>query len=502
MQVLPDRREFHYLAREANVIPVSCEILADLETPVSIFQKTADTSPSFILESVERGERLGRYSFIGNEPFLIIKATDEQMEISETTPDGRKYHRSFTSPDPLAEVQKQLDRFRPAYFPGLPPFTGGAVGYIGYDSVRFCEPILKHNFAPAQGLDVPDIYLMFTEHLFVFDHVRHTVRVIISARVDGDPDAAYNAALHKLNQLVQKIDFGAKAPLKTSGHTKTHETQITSNFTQAAFEASVLRAKECIRSGDIFQVVLSQRLARKLHCHPFDLYRALRTVNPSPYLFYLDCGDLQLVGSSPESHVKVEDNVAELRPIAGTRRRGQTKEEDEALAKELLADEKERAEHIMLVDLARNDLGRISEYGSVQVTDFLTIERYSHVIHIVSSVQGKLRPGVKPVEVLKATFPAGTVSGAPKIRAIQIISELEPTRRGPYSGVVGYIDFTGNLDLCITIRTITVKDGYAYVQAGAGIVADSDPTREYEETLNKAKGMLVACDQAERRMRT
>ena len=506
LEVFPGREEFRCLARQGSVVPVYCELTADLETPVSLFQKVAGTTPiAFILESVEAGEKPGRYSFIGSQPFMTMRVQGESLERVEIDDQGEEIREVFTSPDPLAEIQRELDRFQPVLLPGLPPFFGGAVGYVGYEAAGYCEPILKRT-GPDLGTDPePDIFMMFTDYVLVFDHARHTVKVIVNARTGREEaERVYQRSREKLEELVLRIRCGNGLDSGSAGEAEffalpEDRDTLTPNMTPAEFERMVNKAKEHIQAGDIFQVVLSQRFTGELRCPPFELYRALRMVNPSPYLFYLDCGDIQLIGSSPESHVRVTGNRVWMRPIAGTRKRGGSPREDEMLERELLSDEKELAEHVMLVDLARNDLGKLCEYGSVQVTGFSTIERYSHVMHIVSGVQGELHPGIKPVEVLRATFPAGTVSGAPKIRAMQIIADLEPHRRGPYSGVVGYFGFSGNLDVCITIRTITVREGRISIQAGAGIVADSDPRKEYEETLNKARGMVVACRRAEKR---
>ncbi len=466
------------------VVPVHERLSADLLTPVSAFLSLRrDARHAFLLESVEGGEKLARYSFLGANPYRVVRATGEQVEVTEAdgsaqTPEG----------DVFTVMARLMDAYQEVDMPDLPRFTGGAVGYLGYDTVRLIEHLPD---APPDDLHLPDAVWAFYETVAAFDHVRHQLVLMASAFIDPGTDlrAAYDEARTRLNRLETQLSQPLTEhppPVQLAGE------GLTSNFEQSAFEAAVEQAKEYIYEGDIFQVVLSQRFALPFRGDRFNLYRALRQVNPSPYLFYLDFDDFALVGSSPEVLVRAEDDHAEVLPIAGTRPRGTTPDEDEALADELLADPKERAEHLMLVDLGRNDLGRVCRFDSVEVDRYAYIERYSHVMHIVSSVTGELEPNQSPMDVLAACFPAGTVSGAPKVRAMEIIDELEPTRRGIYAGAVGYVDFSGTIDTCIAIRTMVVRDGTAYVQAGAGIVADSDPATEYEETRNKAAALHQA----------
>ena len=493
----PSKPEFLRLAKKFNLIPVYREILGDLESPVSAFLKIAGNPYSYLLESVEGGEKMARYSFIGLSASKIFKS--EGRKISVSIP-GKEAHAFETRTSPIDELEKQLKQYRQAPVQGLPPFSGGAVGYLGYDNVRFIEKIPDKNRAAVKG--IPDALFVFTDTLLVFDHSHKKIQVIANVFLDGSESAesAYDRAVEKIDSIGHRL-HSAQAPASAPAGPASlnHAPAIGSNFSVSAFEQAVRKAKAYIRKGDIIQVVLSQAFRTPLsRAHAFDVYRSLRSINPSPYMFYLDGGDFQLAGSSPEVHVRCENGRAMLRPIAGTSRRGRTPDEDLRLEKRLLADPKERAEHLMLVDLGRNDLGRVCEYRSVQVREFMVIERYSHVMHIVSNVEATLKKKKTPFDLLKATFPAGTISGAPKVRAMEIIDELENQRRGFYSGVVGYFSFSGNLDTCIAIRTVLVKDRTAYVQAGAGIVADSDPKKEYEETRNKAKAMFKAIERAER----
>lgn len=490
-EVVPSREEFRRRAEQGNLIPVYREILADMETPVSAFRKLGGGRHAFLLESVEGGEKLGRYSFIGTEPFLTFRSKGRTVILEE----GHRAQRLELGPgqDPLHLLKRLLSRYRFVGGEGLPPFCGGAVGYMGYDLVRFFERLPEQ---AQDDLDLPDTYFQFTDTLLAFDHVKHRVQVINNAFVESDPDAAYDMAVEKIHAIIDRLRTTA-VPWSLRRGWGERSVEVHSNFTRAEFEEAVLQAKEYIAAGDVIQVVLSQRFEAEMQADPFDVYRALRSINPSPYLFYLTFGDLKLAGSSPEVHVTVKEGRARLRPIAGTRRRGRTPQEDEALERELLADEKERAEHIMLVDLGRNDLGRVCRYGSVQVDELMVVERYSHVMHIVSNITGELLPERDAFDVLRATFPAGTVTGAPKVRAMEIIEELEPTRRGPYAGAVGYFSYSGSMDTCIAIRTVVMKGQRAYIQAGAGIVADSVPQREYEECVNKAKALLQALRAAE-----
>ncbi len=489
----PSFDEFKQKAKKGNLIPVYREILADMETPVSAFLKIDDGKHSFLLESMEGGEKWARYSFLGSRPSVTVKAFGRNVEVVRN---GKTSRTSFDR-DPLELVKNLLRDYVPVPDPSLPRFFGGAVGFMGYDVVRYFEELPVREKA---GLDLPDVFFMITDTLIIFDNLTHRIKVVSNAHVNGSSAAAvYKEATAKIDALVKRIksNRSSKFGVRSSGK-KPKAYALTSNFTQRQYEQAVLAAKEYIKAGDIFQVVPSQRFQRPISIEPYEIYRALRLINPSPYMYFLRCGTATVVGASPEVMVRLEDGRIDLRPIAGTRRRGATEEEDKSLAEELLADPKERAEHIMLVDLGRNDVGRVSEPGSVNVSELMVIERYSHVMHIVSNVRGKLSDGRDAYDVVRACFPAGTVSGAPKIRAMQIIDELEPTKRGPYAGAVGYFGFSGNMDTCITIRTLVVKDKVAYIQAGGGVVADSDPAAEYQETVNKAKAMMRAVEMAEK----
>ncbi len=492
----PTLDQVRSLAGQGNLIPVYRELPADLETPVSVYLKLRDGSPSFLLESVEKGEQMGRYSFIGVQAPLALLARGEEVSIKGA---GGAVLETRTAHDPLDVVKDFVQQRQPIHVDGLPRFIGGAVGYLSYDWVRFVERLPA---TASDDLDLPDFVFLLADNLVIFDHVRHRLLVLANCRLEGDATAAYADAIARIDQIVARLRRPLTVPETPN---VLGDTEWRSNFSQDRFEAMVLQAKEHIAAGDIFQVVLSQRLTRQTEADPFTIYRALRMTNPSPYMYFLELpGDdasgqpLRLIGSSPEIHVRLEDGRALLRPIAGTRWRGATSEEDARLAAELLADPKERAEHVMLVDLGRNDLGRVCEYGSVHTPTLLAVERYSHVMHIVSDVQGQLRPEFDAFDLLRATFPAGTVSGAPKVRAMEIIEELEGTRRGPYAGCVGYIGYDGAMDTCITIRTIIMRGNICTLQAGAGIVADSDPAYEWTETLNKARALAVAVEVAER----
>ncbi|MBI5675071.1 MAG: anthranilate synthase component I [Nitrospirae bacterium] len=487
----PDLNEFKKKSKKGNLIPVYREILADLETPLSAFLKL-NGKTGFLLESVEGGEKWARYSFIGSDPSLTIEGKNKSLIIKSSV--GTK--RVKFDDDPLKIISEELKKYKPVIVPGLPRFFGGFVGYIGYDTVRHFEKLPDRQH---KSLDLPDLFLMFTDTLLVFDNMAQTIKVISNAYTgDRSPEDAYKKALKKIDNIVKKLRAKVTPPKKSAGKLNGANAAFTSNFRKKDFKKAVEKTKEYIKAGDIFQAVISQNFEKKVNINPVNAYRALRIINPSPYMFYLNTGKCTLAGSSPEILVRVEEGRIELRPIAGTRKRGSTKEEDIRLEKELMADSKELAEHIMLVDLGRNDVGKVAVAGSVKVTELKTIERYSHVMHIVSNVTGKLADGLDAFDVLRASFPAGTVTGAPKIRAMEIVEELEPTRRGPYAGCVGYFDFSGNMDMCITIRTIIFKKGKAYIQAGAGIVADSDPEKEYIETVNKAKGMFKAIEMAEK----
>lgn len=488
----PPKQEFLRLAKKFNLVPVYREILADVDTPVSAFLKLGDLPYSYLLESVEGGEKIARYSFIGISPSLILMTRGKKISLIETGKGERSYD---TNHDPLHELEKLLKHYRQAQVKGLPPFSGGAVGFMGYDTVRFFENIPD---AHRKDSSLPDSVFVFADTVIVFDHLNKNIKVVTNVRMDrfGNAEAAYDYAQQTIEETVKRL---RSTPVSRFGSSAAkRELKVESNFTRAAFQKAVMAAKRYIKKGDIFQLVLSQAFKTKITRTPFEIYRALRSINPSPYMFYLNMRDFHLVGASPEVHVRYEDGQAILRPIAGTRKRGQNEAQDKRLEKELLADPKERAEHLMLVDLGRNDLGRVCDFKSVKVTDFMVIERYSHVMHIVSNVVGKLSKGKTLFDLLRATFPAGTVSGAPKVRAMEIIDELENQRRGVYAGVVGYFSYSGNLDSCIAIRTIVIQDDTAVVQAGAGIVADSVPAKEYDETVNKARALMKAIEYAER----
>jgi anthranilate synthase component 1 len=491
----PDLATFEKLAASARLVPVYRRLMADSLTPVSAFHKLDQGPCACLFESVVGGEKVGRYSFLTANPFMQVEARGRRMTI--VTPEGTDV---FESPDPLAELKRRVDELRAVRLAELPPFIGGAVGYAGYDVVRYTENLPN---APADDRHLPDLAFAFYDRMVVFDNINKTVVVVATARLDGaKPAEAYAAACRRVDEMVAELSApGADLPPADIDTIGDPHISYTANFTQPAFEQAVDKCVEYIRAGDIFQVVLSQRLDLDIQADPFEIYRTLRVVNPSPFMFYLRTPSVTLVGSSPEVLVRVVDGRVTVRPLAGTRRRGRTDEEDKRLAEELLADPKERAEHVMLVDLGRNDVGRVARYRSVEVTDVMTIERYSHVMHITSNVTGQLVEGKDAFDALRACLPAGTVSGAPKVRAMQIIDELEPHRRGPYAGAVGYIDYSGNMDTCIALRTIVVQGRKAYVQVGAGIVADSQPATEFQETLNKARGPLKAIELTERRLK-
>ncbi len=496
LPVLPDFDEFSRLAREAKLIPVFTRVSSDFITPLAAYLRLRDGSHSFLLESAESSETIGRYSFLGSNPRLIL--TQSGCQVTLTAADG--VQQSYeTDRDPLAELEQVMGDCRPADSAamGLPLFSGGAVGYLGFDCVRFFEPSVGE--PPQDVLGVPDAVFMITDTVVIFDHLKKHVTVVASVLIEegADPKTAYEQGRRRIARTLEKLERPIEARRFNVLGEAAAGPAAESNTTAEEFHSMVERAREYIHAGDVFQVVPSQRFRTPFDGDPVDLYRALRHVNPSPYMFILEFPErTALVGSSPEVHVRCTDGKVELRPIAGTRWRGRTREEDDELADDLLADAKERAEHLMLVDLARNDLGRVSETGSVKVSDFMVIERYSHVMHIVSHVEGRLAPGRTAFDVMRATFPAGTVSGAPKVRAVQILYELEKQKRGTYAGAVGYFGFDGNHDSCITLRTCLLRDGSAYVQAGAGVVADSNPEYEYRETVNKARGMLRAVDVA------
>ena len=485
------------------MVPVYRRMVSDSLTPVTAFKKIDTGRCSCLAESVIGGEKVGRYSFLATHPFLEIEAYDNHVTVravSGVSASGSAIleTRQFESDNPLDELRRRVEAVRAATLPELPPFCSGAIGYAGYDIVRYFEHLPN---VPSDDRKVPDLAFAFYDQMVVFDHITKTIVVMAMARLDGknkEIEAAYNDACGRVDKLVDELTYNPcdlePVDIGTEGDVSL---EYESNFTQEKFEDAVRKCVDYIRAGDIFQVVFSQRLKVPISVHPFEIYRTLRVVNPSPFMFYLRTPDVTLVGSSPEIMVRVVDGLVTTRPLAGTRRRGASEAEDDQLAEELLGDPKERAEHVMLVDLGRNDVGRVAQYRTVKLSDVMTIERYSHVMHITSNVTGQLRPDMTAFDALRACLPAGTVSGAPKVRAMEIIDEIEPHRRGPYAGAVGYFDFSGNMDTCIALRTIVIHDNTAYVQAGAGIVADSVPSSEWHETLNKARGMLKAIEIAE-----
>jgi anthranilate synthase component 1 len=501
MPHLPERDRFAELARTSRTVPVYRRLFADGLTPLSAFARIDAGDCGCLFESVVGGERVGRYSFLGADPFLRLEAHGTSVRVMRggTT-------ETLECADPLGELERRMAPYQPARLPELPPFTSGAVGYASYDSVRYTERLPD---APADDLHLPDLSFAFYDRLVVFDNVTKSIDVVVLAHIDDASPAAvargYEQACRRIDETIERLSRPSTWPTPTDIGPR-HEPRclaegVTATCTRERFTAAVERAIEYIRAGDIFQVVLSRRLEIPFAHPPLELYRTLRVVNPSPFMFYLRTPAVTLVGSSPEIMVRVVDGAVTVRPLAGTRPRGATPEEDRLLAEGLLADPKERAEHVMLIDLGRNDVGRVSAIGSVVLSDVMSIERYSHVMHLTSNVTGRLAPGATAFDALRACLPAGTVSGAPKIRAMEIIDELEPVRRGPYAGAVGYIDFGGSMDTCIALRTVVVKDGKAYVQSGAGIVADSVPESEFQETLNKAKGLLVSIEMTADRLR-
>jgi len=492
MEIKPSPEEFARLAADGNIVPVYADLMGDFETPVSAYAKLRASGPAFLFESVEGGENLYRYTFIGCRPRKIFSCGPEKTVIEEV---GKGRKEIPTPADPLKVIEEEMAGYRPVKLPGMPRFTGGAVGFLSYEYIHRIEPVVP----PAAREDiagVPILYFMLIDSVLIFDRAKQTLRICVNAHINGSPGEAYERAAQEIRDVYQLL--AQKRELGPIPLIEPKEAPVpTGNMEPERFKAFVDEAKEYIRAGDVIQVVLSQRFSKPFTRSPLDLYRALRTVNPSPYMFIMEIEGLSVVGASPEVHVRLTDGLVEIRPIAGTRPRGKTLSEDLANEKDLLADEKERAEHLMLVDLARNDIGRVCEYGSVHVPEFMVIERYSHVMHIVSQVEGTLQKGRNGYDLMRATFPAGTVSGAPKIRAMQIISDQEQSQRGIYAGALGYFSYDGNLDSCITIRTALIKDGTIHVQSGAGLVADSVPESEYWETVNKAKGMMKAVAMAE-----
>jgi anthranilate synthase component 1 len=492
----PNADDFLKLATQGNLIPVARRILADLETPLSAYRKIRGQGESFLFESVEGGEHVGRYSFVGCNPRAVIRQDGQHVQVFEN---GRVTETAMVGrdvKDGLEIVERVMKKFRAVATPGLPRFTGGAIGFIGYEFIHDVEPTVPR--PPQDELKTPVMYFLIADQLLTFDRAQQTITILVNAVLDDaeNPTEAYEVAVEEIERLVSLLEQPSEHQPVTLPD-EVPPVAFESNQTKEKFFANVEASKKYITAGDIIQVVGSQRFSAPVTASPVDIYRATRNVNPSPYMFLLELDGFALVGASPELHVRCEEGKVEIRPIAGTRKRGKTEAEDAALEKELLADPKERAEHVMLVDLARNDIGRVCDFGSVQVKDLMVIERYSHVMHIVSQVEGKLSADKSPYDLMRATFPAGTLSGAPKIRAMQIISELEQTARGPYGGCVGYFSFNGNTDTCITIRTALIKDGNAYVQAGGGWVNDSAPEGEFQETVNKSMSMRKAVALAE-----
>lgn len=485
MQIIPSFSQFSRLAQQGNLVPVYTDLMADCITPVVAYVKLRQQLPAFLFESIEGGEKIGRYSLVSFHPRKQLKVFFEKTEI--VTQEGVEV--VPTPKDPLSLLEAEMAAYRPVALPNMPPFTGGAVGFISYEYAHYIEPTVP--IAPEDDLHVPLLYFMLTDSVIIFDHVKQTLRLCANAFIKGDPEAAYKAAVTEIENLMYRLQqppLPATHPLPAS-----LPLSIPSgNMTQAVFQRHVEQAKGYIYSGDIIQMVLSQRFQKPFDRPPLELYRALRLINPSPYMFLLETGTQAIVGASPEVQVRLTGKRVEIRPIAGTRQRGCDDAEDQALEKALLADEKERAEHLMLVDLARNDIGRVCQPGSIQVPHYMTVERYSHVMHLVSQVEGMIQADKNASDLMRATFPAGTVSGAPKVRAMQIIAAFEGRKRGLYAGTLGYFSYHGNLDACITIRTALIQNHKLYLQCGAGIVADSIPEAEYEETLNKAKGLLKA----------
>lgn len=492
MNIQPTLAQFKTLAQSGNTLPVYLDLTADCETPLGAYAKISQSKPAFLFESIVGGENISRYSFLGSNPRKIFRIDEAQVHI--TNKDGTT--ETVPAPDdPLAFIEEFMAQFQPVELPDMPPFTGGAVGFVGHEYVHSIEPTIPKPSDNQHGL--PVLYYMLTDSVLIFDHVRQILRICVHAHIDADLEAAYAQAVQEIKSIYQQLQqpsplqHGVLPPAMESTHPQ-------GNFTPAAFEAAVESVQDYVRAGDVIQTVLSQRFEKDFQPDGIDLYRALRTVNPSPYMFLIQDPQFSIVGASPEVHVRLTEGQVEIRPIAGTRHRGRNEAEDLALEADLLADKKECAEHLMLVDLARNDIGRVCEYASIEVPDYMCIERYSHVMHIVSQVTGTLRADCNAYDLMRATFPAGTLSGAPKVRALQIIAELEQTQRGVYGGALGYFGFGGNHDSCIGIRTAMIKDQKISIQSGAGVVADSVPKNEYDETVNKAKGMLKAVALAER----
>ena len=495
MNIQPSRSEFDALTAKGNTIPVYLDLTADCETPLGAYSKIRHEGPAFLFESIVGGERISRFSFLGSNPRKVYRVFESETTITHR---GSATETVPTPADPLKLIESEMASYQPVEMPDMPHFSGGAVGFVGHEFIHSIEPTVPK---PSENpLQVPIVYYMITDSVLIFDHVRQILRICVHAHTSGDPDSdsgeAYDQAVAEIERIYRLLERQRPFAQRPIGEPR-EITVPQGNFTQERFEVAVDKVKGYVRSGDVIQTVLSQRFVKNFEPAPLDLYRALRTVNPSPYMFLMEDPDFAVVGASPEVHVRLTGDQVEIRPIAGTRHRGTTEAEDLALEQDLLADEKERAEHLMLVDLARNDIGRVCQYGTVEVFDYMTIERYSHVMHIVSQVVGRIRPDQNAYDLLRATFPAGTLSGAPKVRALQIISELELSQRGVYGGAIGYFGYGGNHDSAIGIRTAVIKDRKIYIQSGAGIVADSIPENEFMETVNKAKAMLKAVALAE-----
>jgi anthranilate synthase component 1 len=492
MNIQPSRSEFEALASKGNTIPVFLDLTADCETPLGAYSKICHEGPSFLFESIVGGERISRFSFMGANPRKIFRVFDKETTIQSK--DG-SIETVETPPDPLTLIEAEMAQYQPVEIPGMPPFSGGAVGFVGHEFIHRIEPTVPE---PEENpLKVPILYYLITDSVLIFDHVRQVLRICVQANTEGkEIGSSYDSAVAEIERIYSLLERPRKFAHRPIGPSQ--EVSVPKgNFTRERFKEAVDQVKDYIRSGDVIQTVLSQRFEKDYSPQPIDLYRALRTVNPSPYMFLMEDAAFSVVGASPEVHVRLTGDQVEIRPIAGTRHRGATEAEDLALEADLLADEKEKAEHLMLVDLARNDIGRVCQFGTIHVPDYMTIERYSHVMHIVSQVVGTIREACNAYDLMRATFPAGTLSGAPKVRALQIIAELEQTQRGVYGGALGYFGYNGNHDSCIGIRTAVIQEGKIYIQSGAGIVADSIPENEFMETLNKAKAMLKAVALAE-----
>ncbi|NQY33344.1 MAG: anthranilate synthase component I [Coraliomargarita sp.] len=493
MNIHPSRTEFEALAKQGNTIPVYLDLTADCETPLGAYAKIRQDGPAFLFESIVGGEHISRYTFLGANPRKVFRVFESETTISHR---NRSIETIPTPEDPLKLIEAEMARYNPVKLHGMPPFTGGAVGFVGHEFIHTIEPSVPK---PAENpLEVPILYYLITDSVVIFDHARQVLRICVNAHTEGiDLDEAYATASDEIERIYYLLErqrpFGHR-PIRETGEVTVPD----GNFTKEHFEGAVNKVKEYVRAGDVIQTVLSQRFEKYFTPAPLDLYRVLRTVNPSPYMFLMEDPDFSVVGASPEVHVRLTGDQVEIRPIAGTRHRGKTEAEDLALEEDLLADEKEKAEHLMLVDLARNDIGRVCQYGTISVPDYMVIERYSHVMHIVSQVVGTISEDKNAYDLMRATFPAGTLSGAPKVRALQIISELEDCQRGVYGGALGYFGYEGNHDSCIGIRTAVIKNGKIYIQSGAGVVADSVPENEFMETVNKAKGMLKAVALAEK----